>query len=506
LAPEGVERKLAAIMFTDVVGYTALTEQDEPKAIEIRERHRDLVRPLVAQFQGQLIDATGDEILAVFPSSLLAVDCALAIQASLRDDPDLKLRIGIHLGDVLMRDAEVAGEGVNIASRIRPLADPGGICVSASVWDLVRNRSYISARPLGSQPLKNVSQPVEVFALGTAPPQRARRVNRWAAVGFGCIALLAVGYGVYVTNQAAIQSYVMLTLPKYIGNPIEQQIGFAKTSDGVRIAYATTGKGPALVFVLGWATHLERGLGSPLYDAADGIRWLSRRNLYVRYDGRGFGLSDRNVTDFSLDARIRDLEAVTDTLGLDRFAILAVSAGGPTAIAYAVRHPERVSRMVFLSSMVSWPLSANQIEEHPVVTSEREWSAMLDMFQSNWESSIVRGMMADLMFPEVDDARRRVIIEFLGISGEGSAIAGFHETVVDASDLADHIGAPALVIHTKADLTVPLSCGRRLASLLPGAQLKIVDGHHAPWTPAVLEAISSFLAEEQPIPRGSEIE
>jgi len=157
-------------MFTDVVGYTALTEQDEPKAIEIRDRHRDLVLPLVAQFQGQLIDATGDETLAVFPSSLLAVDCALAIQASLRDDPDLKLRIGIHLGDILMRDAEVAGEGVNIASRIRPLADPGGICVSASVWELVRNRSYLSARPLGSQPLKNVSEPVEVFALGTAPP------------------------------------------------------------------------------------------------------------------------------------------------------------------------------------------------------------------------------------------------------------------------------------------------------------------------------------------------
>ena len=157
----------------------------------------------------------------------------------------------------------------------------------------------------------------------------------------------------YVTNRAAIQSYLMLTLPKYLGNPIEQQIGFATTSDGIRIAYATTGQGPPLVAVIGWATHLERGLTSPLYDFEDRIRWLSRRNFYIRYDGRGFGLSDRDITDFSLDARVRDLEAVVDTLGLDRFAMLPVSSGGPTAIAYAARHPERVSRIVFLSCEVS---------------------------------------------------------------------------------------------------------------------------------------------------------
>jgi class 3 adenylate cyclase/pimeloyl-ACP methyl ester carboxylesterase len=506
MTAEGADRRLAAIMFTDVVGYSALTERDEPGAIEIRERHRDLVRPLVARFQGQLIDATGDETLAVFPSSLMAVDCALAIQASLRDDPELKLRIGIHLGDILMREAEVAGEGVNIASRIRPLADPGGICVSGPVWELVRNRSYISARPLGSKSLKNVSQPVEVFALGTGPQQRAKRVDRRVAILVGCIALLAVGYGVYATNRAAIQSYLMLTLPRYIGNPIEQQIGFATTGDGVRIAYATTGQGPGLVLVVGWATHLERGLLSPMYDASDNIRWMSRRNLFVRYDGRGFGLSDRDVTDFSLDARVRDLEAVADALGLDRFSMLAISSGGPTAIAYAARHPQRVSRIVFLSAAVSWGPSPAQIREHPVITSEREWSAMLDLFRSGWESAVVRGTMADLLFPELSDARRRVIIEFLRISGSGAAVAEFHGTVGDATDLARRVEVPALVIHTEADPIVPLSYGRRLASLIPGAQLKIVDGYHTPSTPAVFEAISSFLAEDQPIPRGSGIE
>jgi class 3 adenylate cyclase/pimeloyl-ACP methyl ester carboxylesterase len=500
------KRKLAAIMFTDVVGYTALTEQDEPKAIQIRERHRDLVRPLVVQFQGQVIDSTGDEILSVFPSSLLAVDCALAVQASLRDDPDLKLRIGIHLGDILMRDAEVVGEGVNIASRIRPLADPGGICISGSVYELVRNHAYISARPLGSKSLKNVSQPVEVFALGTAAPRQPRWVNRWAAVLIGCLALVAVGFALYVTNREAIQSYLMINLPKYLGNPIEQQVGFATTSDGVRIAYATTGEGPALVQVLGWATHIERGLGSPLYDSADGIRWLSRRNLFVRYDGRGFGLSDRDVVDFSLDARVRDLEAVVDTLGLDRFSILALSAGGPTAVAYAAQHPERVSRMVFLSSMLACPIPATELKGHPAIKSERHWFAMLDLFRSDWDSAIVRGMMADFLFPEASEAVRRLIVEFLEISAKGTAVADFFGTRVDASDLAGYIKTPVLVLHSQNDFTVPLSNGRRLASLIPGAQLKIVEGYHGPWTPEVFEAISDFLAEDQPAPPRSGVE
>src|SRR5271157_2956668 len=112
------ERRLLAIMFTDVVGFTALTERDEAAAVRVRERHRELVRTLVHQFDGELVDATGDESLSIFPSALRAVDCALALQGALRSHPDVRLRIGVHLGDVLRRGAEVIGEGVNVASRI----------------------------------------------------------------------------------------------------------------------------------------------------------------------------------------------------------------------------------------------------------------------------------------------------------------------------------------------------------------------------------------------------
>jgi class 3 adenylate cyclase len=241
-------RSLTAIMFTDIVGYTSLMERDEATAIQVWERHRAIVRVLVEQFKGTLVDAPGDESLSTFPSALLAVDCALAIQAALRDDPDLRLRIGVHLGEVVKQGDEVIGDGVNVASRIRPLAQAGGICVSEPVLQLIRNRSHIRAESLGPQSLKNVDQPVNLFALATEsasvrPRSRRRRVIAMIA---GVVAILVLGYAIYVPNRAAILSSIALTAPLIFGDPIEQKIGFATTGDGVRIAYATTGEGPAV--------------------------------------------------------------------------------------------------------------------------------------------------------------------------------------------------------------------------------------------------------------------
>ena len=162
------ERKLAAVMFTDVVGYAALMAESEERGRRTRQRHREIVRPLVEQHGGEWIEAPGDESLSTFPSALEAVRCALAVQAALRDDAVLRLRIGIHSGDVVFEGEEIHGDGVNVASRIRPLAEPGGICVSGEVYHSVRNQPGVEARSLGEQTLKNVSRPVEVWAIGTA--------------------------------------------------------------------------------------------------------------------------------------------------------------------------------------------------------------------------------------------------------------------------------------------------------------------------------------------------
>ncbi len=265
---------------------------------------------------------------------------------------------------------------------------------------------------------------------------------------------------------------------------------FATTSDGVRIAYATTGAGPPLVSVLGWLTHLERGITSPLYDSEGWIRWASEDHLFVRYDGRGFGLSDRNVDEFSLDCRVRDLEAVVDALGLDRFAIYAVSAGGPTAIAYTVRHPDRVSRLVLAGTMARG--TTDPLER-------QRWQGMISLFRTSWDSLIVRSMMTTFLLPEADEVLHRVLSEWLRISGDGPAIAGFLQELldVDTRDLARRIEVPTLVIHGQEDRVVSLKRGRDLASLIPGARFEIIMGANheqgALYSPRTRELIADFL-------------
>jgi len=178
------ERRLAAIMFTDMVGFTALTQENEEMAMRLLDEQRKIVRPIIARHSGREVKTIGDAFLVEFASSLEAVNCAGEIQAALKDDtpgdPGTKiaLRIGIHLGDVIHVAGDVAGDAVNVASRIEPLAPPGGICVSAQVRDSVLNKTRYAFNSLGTPKLKNVIAPVEVYQISGFGPQLERAAPR----------------------------------------------------------------------------------------------------------------------------------------------------------------------------------------------------------------------------------------------------------------------------------------------------------------------------------------
>jgi class 3 adenylate cyclase/Flp pilus assembly protein TadD len=170
---EGTEqRKLAAIMFTDMVSYSALTQRNEATALKVLEEHRQLLRPLFCKHQGREIKTVGDAFLVEFASTLEAIRCAAGIQEILKDynglaDQSFKIqiRIGLHLGDVVYRENDVFGDGVNIASRIEPLAKPGGICLSQQVYDQVHNKFAGKFIRLGAVNLKNIQAPLNIYRL-----------------------------------------------------------------------------------------------------------------------------------------------------------------------------------------------------------------------------------------------------------------------------------------------------------------------------------------------------
>ena len=161
----GAQRKLAAIMFTDMVGYTALMQKDEQLAKSQRDRHRSVLTKYISLHNGEILQYYGDGTLTIFNSAIEAVNAAIEIQLDLKNEPPVPLRIGIHLGDIVYDDEGVYGDGVNISSRIESLSASGGILISEKISDEIKNHPEIKSQSLGRFQLKNVLKPVEIFAI-----------------------------------------------------------------------------------------------------------------------------------------------------------------------------------------------------------------------------------------------------------------------------------------------------------------------------------------------------
>jgi class 3 adenylate cyclase len=211
--PQGIERRLATILTADVAGYSRMMGEKEEATIQTLRGHRTVFDALLKQHHGRVFNTAGDAILAEFPSAVEAVRCATEIQAALQTrnehlPPERKMlfRMGINLGDVVVQESDLLGDGVNVAARIQTLAEPGGICISGSVYDQIQNKLSLQFKPLGDQNLKNIARPVRAFSITRGEsgvlPSRARsaggkpaRVVAVATIAISAIAV--VGYWLY---------------------------------------------------------------------------------------------------------------------------------------------------------------------------------------------------------------------------------------------------------------------------------------------------------------------
>lgn len=248
--------------------------------------------------------------------------------------------------------------------------------------------------------------------------------------------------------------------------PMKQEIRFCRAPDGVRIAYAVHGSGPVLVIATCWLSHLQFDWESPVWHHF--LAELGRFATVVRYDERGHGLSDWDVTDFGFEARIGDLEAVVDHAGLDRFALMGMAQGGPVTIEYAVRHPERVTRLVFYSSFAgSW---------RDRTAEEDDLSLAYDaLIKVGWArpDSAFRRVFTSLMIPDASEVQMRWLDDLQRVAVSATNAFAFRQErkKVNAAPLLSRLKVPALVLHARGDRMMPFDEGRYLASEIRGARL-----------------------------------
>jgi len=459
-----MERRLAAIVIADVVGYSKLIGLDEADTrARFRALQEELVDPSVSSHGGRIIKTMGDAFLLEFPSAVEAVSCVVAVQRELeareadRDENQrIRFRIGINVGDIIVEGDDIQGDGVNVAARLERICQPGGLYISDIVHQAVAGKTELNFDDLGVQNLKNIEGPVRVW--------------RWR-------------------RDATQQS-----TPKEV--PAEQQINFCTASDGCTIAYATSGNGPPVVRAPHWLNHLEYDWQSPVWRHV--LRDISVDHTLIRFDQRGSGLSDWRVPEISFESMVSDLATVVDAAGLERFALLGISQGCPISIAYAVRHPERVSHLVLYGGFAKGALAIDS-EYH-----KQRVELFQQMTREGWgkDNPAFRQFFTSMFIPEASKDQMDWFNELQRKTTTGETAARLIELGArsDVTELLSQIEVPTLVLHCRDDAGATFKGAQRMAAAIPNARFVALEGQNhliledEPAWPRFLEEFKEFLA------------
>ena len=276
-----------------------------------------------------------------------------------------------------------------------------------------------------------------------------------------------VGYRFAAPVDAAVPADRTPSAPAQLQpQKARQEIRYCTTSDGVRLAYATTGNGPPLVKASNWLTHLDFEWGSPIWR-----HWYTALSLHhrlVRYDERGNGMSQRDVPDVSFDTWVRDLETVVDAAGLDRFPLLGISRGGPIAIAYAVKHPERVTQLVLYGAFAA---GMKHVGTPQQLEARRALASLLRLGWGLNNPAFCKTFTCRFI-PEATPEHEQWFDELqrVSTSPENAARLMERDDDIDVRPLLSQVKTPTLVIHCDRDHAVPPEKGRLLAAEIPGAR------------------------------------
>ncbi|HYN32719.1 MAG TPA: alpha/beta fold hydrolase, partial [Ilumatobacteraceae bacterium] len=282
------------------------------------------------------------------------------------------------------------------------------------------------------------------------------------------------------------------------GPPIRQRIRYCAAGDGARIAWASSGAGPPLVKAANWMTHVDMEWDSPVW--RHWLIGLSQRRTLIRYDERGSGLSDREVGHFEFDDWVDDLRAVVDAAGIDRFPLLGISQGAPTAIAFAAAHPERVERLILVGGYAQGRMIRARTPDE-----KQEAEIDIELARVGWrrrDHTFLQVFATQFMpdaTPEHRNEFNRLQLETTSTDNAARFLEVFAH--IDVTALAPLVTCPTLVVHARGDLRVPPAQAQMLASSIPDSRLMLLDSRNhlltadEPAWPVFLDEVGTFLQD-----------